>query len=196
MVTQADIERVQEEIKPQMMVMMIIHFALMVGAGFYAAFVLLTNWQKEVYDEAVPGAIAILIAFTAVNTVLSFIIPSFLLRGIKNNVTWTGDPANRSSNPTQKSTPSDGRIPDTPAKALMGGNMVTRIVGLAMLEGNMFLCSFLASKYSLWWLLGTGALLLLMVLRFPWPRQIAEWVADEEELLLASRGDASQVPSP
>lgn len=196
MVTQADIERVQEEIKPQMMVMMIIHFALMVGAGFYAAFVLLTNWQKEVYDEAAPGAIAIPIAFTAVNTVLSFIIPSFLLRGIKNNVTWTGDPANRSSNPTQKSTRSDVRIPDTPAKALMGGNMVTRIVGLAMLEGNMFLCSFLASKYSLWWLLGTGALLLLMVLRFPWPRQIAEWVADEEELLLASRGDASQVPSP
>ncbi|MFN7627134.1 MAG: hypothetical protein ACK5PZ_09910 [Pirellula sp.] len=196
MVTQADIERVQEEIKPQMMVMMIIHFALMVGAGFYAAFVLLTNWQKEVYDEAAPGAIAIPIAFTAVNTVLSFIIPSFLLRGIKNNVTWTGDPANRSSNPTQKSTRSDVRIPDTPAKALMGGNMVTRIVGLAMLEGNMFLCSFLASKYSLWWLLGTGTLLLLMVLRFPWPRQIAEWVADEEELLLASRGDASQVPSP
>jgi len=46
MVTQADIERVQEEIRPQVMVMMIIHLALMGGAAAYAVFVVLSNSQK------------------------------------------------------------------------------------------------------------------------------------------------------
>ncbi|MBM3967313.1 MAG: hypothetical protein FJ308_19950 [Planctomycetes bacterium] len=195
MVTQADIERVQDEIRPQVMVMMVIHVALMLGAGAYAVFVFLSNLQKEVFEDASLEFFAIPIAITVVCTVGSFVIPSLLLGSIKQNVTWIGDPASSGESAGNPSKSMDQSVADTPAKALMGGNMVTRIVGLALLEGPMFLCSFLASLYSPWWLVGSGILLLLMASRFPLPRSLAEWVADEEELLLASRGDSTRTPT-
>lgn len=195
MVTQADIERVQDEIRPQVMVMMIIHIALMLGAGAYAVFVFLSNFQKEVFEEGSPEFFAIPIAITVVCTVGSFVIPSLLLGSIKQNVTWIGDPEGAGESLGNPSKTMDQSVADTPAKALMGGNMVTRIVGLALLEGPMFLCSFLASQYSPWWLIGSGILFLLMASRFPLPRSLAEWVADEEELLLASRSDSTRTPT-
>ena len=196
MVTQADIERVQEEIRPQVMVMMIIHLALMGGAGAYAVFVVLSHSQKKVFEEASPEFLAIPIAITVVCTVGSFLIPSLLLGSIKQNVTWISDPANPDLSIKNSAVLAGERVADTPAKALMGGNMVTRIVGLALLEGPMFLCTFLASQYSPWWLIGSGILFLLMASRFPLPRSLAEWVADEEELLLASRGESTRTPAP
>lgn len=196
MVTQADIERVQDEIRPQVMVMMIIHLALMGGASAYAVFVALSISQKKVFEEASPEFLVIPIAITFVCMVGSFLIPSLLLGSIKQNVTWTGDPASLGESSENPSKPMDQSVADTPAKALMGGNMVTRIVGLALLEGPMFLCSFLASQYSPWWLVGSGILFLLMASRFPLLRSLAEWVADEEELLLASRGDSTRIPTP
>ena len=195
MVTEADIERVQEEIRPQTMVVMIIHLALMGGAGAYAVFVFLSNSQKEVFEEASPEFLAIPIAITVVCTVGSFVIPSLLLGSLKQNATWIGDPASSGESAENPSKPMDQSVADTPAKPLMGGNMVTRIVGLALLEGPMFLCTFLASQYSPWWLVGSGILFLLMASRFPLPRSLAEWVADEEELLLASRGDSIETAS-
>ncbi len=196
MVTQADIERVQEEIRPQVMVMMIIHLALMGGAAAYAVFVVLSNSQKKVFEEASPEFLVIPIAITVVCTVGSFLIPSLLLGSIKQNVTWISDPANPDLSIKNSALLAGERVADTPAKALMGGSMVTRIVGLALLEGPMFLCTFLASQYSPWWLIGSGILFLLMASRFPLPRSLAEWVADEEELLLASRGDSTRTPAP
>jgi hypothetical protein len=68
--------------------------------------------------------------------------------------------------------------------------MTSRIFGLALLEGPMFLCSFLASKYSPWWLVGSVVLFMLMAIRFPLSRPLAEWIADEEEQLLESQRNA------
>jgi hypothetical protein len=191
MVTQADIERVQEEIKPQMMVMIIIHLALMLGAGAYAVFVLVTTVGQDKADDVQPfNTMLALIAVVALCAVMSFVIPSILVATLKRNVTWKNDPANPIlGNPSQQPS-SDATIADTPAKAIMGATMTSRIFGLALLEGPMFLCSFLASKYSPWWLVGSVVLFMLMAIRFPLSRPLAEWIADEEEQLLESQRNA------
>jgi hypothetical protein len=191
MVTQADIERVQEEIKPQMMVMIIIHLALMLGAGAYAVFVLVTTVGQDKADDVQPfNTMLALIAVVALCAVMSFVIPSILVATLKRNVTWKDDPANPIlGNPSQQPS-SDATIADTPAKAIMGATMTSRIFGLALLEGPMFLCSFLASKYSPWWLVGSVVLFMLMAIRFPLSRPLAEWIADEEEQLLESQRNA------
>jgi hypothetical protein len=188
MVTQADVERVQEEIKPQMMVMIIIHLALMLGAAAYAVFVLVTTGGRDIADDVQPfNTMLALIVVVALCAVMSFVIPSILLATLKRNVTWKDDPANPiPGNPSQPPSP-DLTIADTPAKAIMGATMTSRICGLALLEGPMFLCSFLASKYSLWWLAGSATLFLLMAIRFPLSRPLAEWITDEEKQLLESR---------
>lgn len=190
MVTQADLERVQEEIKPQMLVLKIIHLALMFGAGAYAVFVLLTALEKEGADIQPMNTIWILIALVALCAVMSFVIPSIISASLRHNVTWKDDPANPIPGNQSQPPSSDVTIADTPAKAVMGAMMTTRIVGLALLEGPMFLCSFLASQYSPWWLVGSAILFLLMAIRFPLSRPIAEWIAHEEEQLLAGRRNA------
>jgi hypothetical protein len=191
MVTQADVERVQEEIKPQMMVMIIIHLALMLGAGAYAVFVLVTTLGRDKAADVQPfNTMLALMAVVALCAVMSFVIPSILVATLKRNVTWKDDPANPiPGNPNQQPSP-DVAIADTPAKAIMGATMTSRICGLALLEGPMFLCSFLASKYSPWWLVGSATLFLLMAIQFPLSRPLAEWIADEEEQLLESRRNA------
>jgi hypothetical protein len=188
MVTQADVERVQEEIKPQMMVMIIIHLALMLGAGAYAVFVLVTTLGRDKAAEIQPfNTMLALMAVVALCAVMSFVIPSILLASLKRNVTWKNDPANPiPGNPSQPPS-TDVTIADTPAKAIMGATMTSRIFGLALLEGPMFLCSFLASKYSPWWLVGSAVLFMLMAIRFPLSRPLAEWIADKEEQLTAGR---------
>jgi fatty acid desaturase len=191
MVTQADVERVQEEIKPQMMVLIIIHLALMLGAGAYAVFVLVTTVGQDKAADVQPfNTMLALIAVVALCAVMSFVIPSILVATLKRNVTWKDDPANPIlGNPSQQPS-SDATIADTPAKAIMGATMTSRIFGLALLEGPMFLCSFLASKYSPWWLVGSVVLFMLMAIRFPLSRPLAEWIADEEEQLLESQRNA------
>jgi len=192
MVTQADFERVQEEIKPQMMVMIIIHLALMLGAGAYAVFVLWTILGKDQAANIQPlNTMLVLIVLVAMCAVMSFVIPSVMLASLRRNVTWKNDPANPLPENQSQQPSSDTYVADTPAKALMGATMTTRIVGLAMLEGPMFLCSFLASKYSPWWLVGSAILFLLMAMRFPLSRPLAEWVADKEKQLLASQRSES-----
>lgn len=187
MVTQADIERVQEEIKPQVMILSIIHLAMMAGAGTYALFVLKTISAKQgAENQPMESMLMFLVPLIACG-VMSLVIPSLVFANLKKNLTWTNDPANPfPENPSQPSSATTN-VADTPAKALMGATTITRIIGLAMLEGPMFLCSFLASKYSPWWLVGSAIFFLLMAIRFPLPRPLAEWIADEEEQFTASR---------
>ncbi|MFO0013860.1 MAG: hypothetical protein ACK553_14050, partial [Planctomycetota bacterium] len=185
MVTQSDIERVQAEIRPHVMILSIIHLAMMLGAGVYAVFVLKTISAKEGLENQPMESILMFLVPIVTCTVMSFVIPSLVFANLKKNLTWTSDPANAS--PDNQSRPSSSNAPlaDTPAKALMGTMTSTRIIGLALLEGPMFLCSFLASRYSPWWLVGSAILFLLMAIRFPLPRMLAEWIANEEEQLLA-----------
>ena len=150
MVRQADVERVREEIRPQVMVLSIIHLAMMLGGGMYAVFVLSMIAKRDATDIESMDTAWMFIILVVVCAVMSFVIPSLISANLGGNVTGKGDPANPLSQNQNRQFSTDMQIADTPAKALMGAATVTRIVGLALLEGPMFLCSFLASQYSPW----------------------------------------------
>jgi hypothetical protein len=157
----SDIEPIITEIGVQTKLLQIIHAALVGGVLIFFGFQLVNNPKFSELPNALP-LVPLVIALSG--TVFSFIVPKVVTQSALTQLN-TNEP---------KAT-----------GELFKVYQVSHIIGMAMLEGAVFLvCIALSGVFGEVprWFLGVPiVLIVIMLLRFPRKIAIAEWIADRRD---------------
>jgi len=157
----SDIEPIVAEIGGQTKILQIIHAALVVGVLVFFGFQLANNPKFTELPTAVP-LVPLVAAISG--TVFSFIVPKIVRQSTLSQL-------------EAKSSVATGE--------LFNAYQISHIIGLALLEGALFLaCMALSGVFGdiPRWFLGVPiALIVIMLLRFPRKTAIAEWIADRRD---------------
>ena len=168
-------EKVNELIRVQMRILQIIHLGLV---GGLTTFVVITTFQY--FNEAANGPPAslgspmpyIAIGFATVGALASFAVPSLIaqqrIESMAQQLTTTPKP-NDSSNLVSE---------------LMSIYNIKHIIGIAMLEGAGFFVTAIQNTHRVGWLLAIPmAVILLMLVRFPFLANVSDWIRSKLEYL-------------
>ena len=151
-----EIETLRVELKPSERALQIIHFNFLVGSAVLTAYFYFTSRKIGGNDAPVPLLFFLL---GVLSVVLSFLVPTLL----------------RNSKPTP-----DQRTPGD----LCSRYQISHIVGAAILESGII---FFASAFTIadvvpnWFVLVPAILILVLLLRFPLPGRLADWVISQLE---------------
>jgi hypothetical protein len=151
-----EIEALRVELKPSEWIMQVIHFNFLVAPTVLTAYFYFTSRKIGGNDAPVPLLFFLL-------GVLS-VVPSFLVPALLRN---------------SKPTPDQRTLSD-----LCSRYQITHIVGAAILESGIIfsaLAFMIADVVPNWFVLVPAILILIMLLRFPLPGRMADWVITQLE---------------
>jgi hypothetical protein len=152
--TREQIEALRDELRPAERILQIIHLNLVVGAAFVLGLFYFQCRRIAGNDAPIP-LMYFLIAVLAV--VPSFIVPALIRRTSSSN----GSPNLES------------------ASKLAGVYQFAHIVGSSILEAGILFSALafrIADVVPQWFVLVPAILLLLLLLRFPLPGKMTDWV--------------------
>jgi hypothetical protein len=154
--TRDQIEALGQELKPSERILQIIHLNLLLGASVIVAIFYFQSPRIGGNDAPVPWLFLIVAMLPVVP---SFIVPALMRASKTGSVEYaTGQ--------------------------LAGIYQVSHIVGCAMLESGIIFSALAftaAAVVPQWFILVPGILLLVLLLRFPLPGQLANWVVTQLE---------------
>ncbi|MFM7250621.1 MAG: hypothetical protein ACKO5R_12025 [Planctomycetaceae bacterium] len=163
------IDSIVAEIAPRMTSLKVVHLALVASVAVFLCFVLA---QEPASAERGRDVAIAALACAAGSVALSFVLPAVFRRA--------GLAALRDKE-------------EIPAEALLGPYQTGHVAGMALLEGAGLLACFAlsggAGSVPRWFVAIPLGILALMLVRFPRPRAVAEWIASAREALVAGEGD-------
>ena len=164
-----DIDSITAEIAPRMTSLQVVHLALVASVTVFLV-VMLAQGSATTADRSGFAAVALICAAASVG--MSFVLPS-VFRGAGL-------------------APFRGKE-EIPLEALLGPYSTGHIAGMALLESAGFLACFalLGAPWNVRRVLVVIpiGILALMIVRFPRPRAVAEWIVSTREALVAGEGD-------
>ena len=165
----SDIDSIAAEIAPRMTSLQVVHLALVASVAVFLS-VVLSQGSAATEDRGDLAFIALICA--AASAGMSFVLPAvFRSAGL---APWRGKE-------------------EIPLEALLGPYSTGHIAGMALLESAGFLACFalLGAPWNVRRVLVVIpiGILALMIVRFPRPRAVAEWIVSTREALVAGEGD-------
>lgn len=157
--THAQIDALRQEIKPTERILQIIHLNLLLGASVLVGILFFKSQKIAGNDAPVP---LLFFVVGVASVVPSILVPAWMrMTKLSNN-----------------------ELRDESVGKLANLYQVSHIVGCAILEAGVVfsaLAFLLADVVPQWFILVPAILLLQLLLRFPLPGRLADWVATKLE---------------
>lgn len=171
----------KEQILGAARIMQIIMTAMIMGVLFFAAIVLLIGGEApENEDGGIFVITVIAVCFAMVALVAARLVPPIIQRNMRRNII-DGAQINNNISAEQAA-----KMGDT--KLLTINYQTTMIVGAAILEGAAFmnLAAYMLERQTVG-LFVAATMVTAMFFKFPTVMQAENWIADELEIIKASR---------